>query len=65
MLDEAERIAPRFALVYQCRSNVAYLSGDVEGAIRVLEKGLESEPDNQLFRTNRARLKKTKGEKGR
>ena len=30
-LDEAQRIAPGFALVYQYRSNVAYLMGDRDG----------------------------------
>jgi tetratricopeptide (TPR) repeat protein len=56
-LTQAERIAPRYALVHQYRSNVAYLMGDVPGAIRALEKGLAIEPDNALFRTNLQRLK--------
>jgi predicted AlkP superfamily phosphohydrolase/phosphomutase/Tfp pilus assembly protein PilF len=56
-LAEAEKIAPRYALVHQYRSNVAYLMGDVPGAIRALEKGLAIEPDNALFKTNLQRLK--------
>jgi tetratricopeptide (TPR) repeat protein len=56
-LDEAENIAPTYALVQQYRSNVAYLMGDREAAIAALEKGLELEPDNALFRKNLERLK--------
>jgi tetratricopeptide (TPR) repeat protein len=55
-LDEAERIAPRFARVYQYRSNVAFLMGDRDRAIQALRKALEIEPDNALFRTNLERL---------
>ncbi|MGK2859049.1 MAG: alkaline phosphatase family protein [Thermoanaerobaculia bacterium] len=65
LLDDAEKTAPRFVLVYQYRSNVAYLSGDIDGAIRAIEKGLTIEPDNQLFRTNLAKLKETKASMGR
>jgi tetratricopeptide (TPR) repeat protein len=57
-LDEAERIAPRYALVYQYRSNVAYLMGDRERAIAALKKALELEPDNALFQTNLRRLER-------
>ncbi|HZF10306.1 MAG TPA: alkaline phosphatase family protein [Thermoanaerobaculia bacterium] len=56
-LDEAERLAPRSALVWQYRANVHYLKGDRAGAIRALEKALELEPDNALFRTNLERLR--------
>jgi tetratricopeptide (TPR) repeat protein len=56
LLDEAQRIAPRFALVYQYRSNVAYLMGDRAAAIDALERGMELEPDNALFRENLQRL---------
>ena len=55
-LDEAERVAPRFARVYQYRSNVAFLMGDHQAAIQALRKALEIEPDNALFRTNLQRL---------
>ena len=57
LLDQAERIAPEFALVYQYRSNVDYLRGDRAGAIAALERALELEPDNALFRTNLERLR--------
>jgi Flp pilus assembly protein TadD len=55
-LDEAERIAPRFARVPHYRSNVAFLMGDRAGAIAALRRALELEPENPLFRTNLARL---------
>jgi predicted AlkP superfamily phosphohydrolase/phosphomutase/Flp pilus assembly protein TadD len=56
-LAEAERLAPRYALVYQYQSNVAYLSGDLAAAVRALEKALAIEPDNALFKTNLKRLR--------
>jgi tetratricopeptide (TPR) repeat protein len=55
-LDAAEKIAPRYALLYQYRSNVAYLMGDKPRAIAALKRGLEIEPDNELFRQNLKRL---------
>jgi tetratricopeptide (TPR) repeat protein len=57
LLDEAETIAPRYALVYQYRSNVAYLMGDRAGAIEALKKGLAIEPDNALFQENLRRMR--------
>jgi tetratricopeptide (TPR) repeat protein len=57
LLDEAQEIAPEHAILYQYRSNVAYLMGDREAAIRALEKGLELEPDNALFSENLRRLR--------
>ena len=56
-LDEAEAIEPTYVLTYQYRSNVAYLMGDLEAAVVALERGLEFEPDNVLFKTNLERLK--------
>lgn len=56
-LDEAVRVAPRFALVYQYRANVAYLLGDKAAAIADLEKALALEPDNALYRENLRRLR--------
>jgi predicted AlkP superfamily phosphohydrolase/phosphomutase/Tfp pilus assembly protein PilF len=61
LLDEAERIAPSYALVYQYRSNVAFLMGDKEGAKAALRKALEIEPDNALFQTNLRRLEEAAG----
>jgi Tfp pilus assembly protein PilF len=55
-LDEAERVAPRLALVQQYRSNVAFLMGDTEAAKQALRRALEIEPDNALFKTNLQRL---------
>lgn len=55
-LDEAEKAAPRYALVYQYRSNVAFLMGDRERAAAALRTALEIEPDNALFRANLQRL---------
>jgi len=58
-LDEAERIAPSYALVQQYRANVAFLMGDRARATAALEKALEIEPDNALYKSNLARLKDT------
>jgi tetratricopeptide (TPR) repeat protein len=55
-LDEAARIAPRYALVYQYRANVAYLMGDRPAAIAALKQALAIEPDNALFQANLKRL---------
>jgi predicted AlkP superfamily phosphohydrolase/phosphomutase/Flp pilus assembly protein TadD len=52
LLDEAEAQAPGLALLHQYRSNVAYLQGDVVAARAALERALELEPDNELFRKN-------------
>lgn len=56
-LADAERLAPRLALVCQYESNVAYLAGDRPRAIRALERCLTLEPDNALYRTNLERLR--------
>ena len=56
-LAEAERIAPDVALIYQYRSNVAYLMGDRKAAMAALERGLKLEPDNALFKENLRRLR--------
>ena len=56
-LAEAEQAAPRYVLTYQYRSNVAYLMGDVPGAVRALEKALQIEPGNALYKSNLARLR--------
>ena len=56
LLDDAQRKAPRYALVYQYRANVAYLAGDKKAAIAALKKGLEIEPENALFKKNLERL---------
>lgn len=60
LLDEASRLAPRLALVYQYRANVAYLKGDKPAAVAALKKGLEIEPDNVLFRENLKNLQHPK-----
>jgi tetratricopeptide (TPR) repeat protein len=59
-LDEAERLAPRYALIQQYRSNVAFLMGDRERAKAALRAALALEPDNALFRTNLQRLEETR-----
>jgi predicted AlkP superfamily phosphohydrolase/phosphomutase/Flp pilus assembly protein TadD len=56
LLDQADALAPRDALLAQYRSNVAYLKGDRPAAIAALKRGLALEPDNELFRQNLARL---------
>jgi predicted AlkP superfamily phosphohydrolase/phosphomutase/Flp pilus assembly protein TadD len=60
LLDEASRLAPRLALIYQYRSNVAYLKGDTPAAVAALKRGLEIEPDNVLFRENLKNLQQPK-----
>ena len=60
LLDEASRVAPRLALVYQYRANVAYLKGDTPSAVAALKRGLEIEPDNVLFRENLKNLQRPK-----
>ncbi|MFN8640337.1 MAG: tetratricopeptide repeat protein [Candidatus Binatia bacterium] len=58
-LDEAERLAPRSALVHHYRANVAFLMGDRAAAVAAMERALAIEPDNALFRENLARLRGT------
>jgi len=55
-LDEATALAPRLALMYQYRANVAFLMGDRAAAAAALRRALEIEPDNALYRTNLERL---------
>ena len=57
LLDQAQEAAPNYVVVYQYRSNVAYLMGQHDRAIQALEKALEIEPDNALFRENLKRLR--------
>ena len=61
LLEAAEAEAPGYVLIYQYRSNVAYLMGDLPLGIAALEKALELEPDNALFARNLARLKRQLG----
>ena len=65
LLDEAEKEAPRYVMVHQYRSNVAYLSGDTRRAIAALEKALSIEPDNALFKANLDRLRRPPSAKPR
>ncbi|MEM7244781.1 MAG: alkaline phosphatase family protein [Acidobacteriota bacterium] len=58
LLEEATRLAPRLVVVQQYRSNVAYLAGDLATAQDALERALELEPGNALFRRNLESLKK-------
>lgn len=64
LLDQAVEAAPEFALIYQYRSNVAYLMGDAEAAIEALERGLELEPDNELFKQNLEQLEARREQAG-
>lgn len=57
LLEEAGRLAPRYPLVHQYRSNVAFLKGDVPGAVSALEKALALQPENVLYRENLRRLR--------
>jgi len=55
-LEEAERLAPRYPVIHQHRSNIYYLMGDREAAIAALRKGLAIVPDDVLFKENLRRL---------
>ena len=57
LLDEAEKVAPEYVVVYQYRANVAYLMGDRDAAVAALEKAIELEPGNALFQANLERLR--------
>jgi tetratricopeptide (TPR) repeat protein len=57
-IEEAKRLAPRAVVVHQYESNVAYLAGDRARAIAALERALEIEPGNALFRHNLEQLKR-------
>jgi tetratricopeptide (TPR) repeat protein len=61
-LDEAERIAPRFARIFHYRANVAYLMGDRAAARTALRRAIELEPENPLYRTNLERLEQPAAE---
>jgi predicted AlkP superfamily phosphohydrolase/phosphomutase/Flp pilus assembly protein TadD len=65
LLDAAEKVAPNYVIVHQYRANVAYLSGDRNGAIRALERALQLDPGNALFETNLARLREAGAAKGK
>ena len=52
LLDRAEEVAPDYVVVLQFKANVAYLMGDLDEAQRALEKALEIEPENALFKNN-------------
>lgn len=52
LLDSAETLDPRLARIHQYRANVAYIEGDSARAIAALERALELEPDNALYRAN-------------
>lgn len=56
-LDEATRVAPEYPLVYQYRANVAFLMGDRALATKSLERALELDPGNALFKQNLAHLR--------
>jgi predicted AlkP superfamily phosphohydrolase/phosphomutase/Flp pilus assembly protein TadD len=56
-LEEARRIAPEYPLVHQYRANVAFLMGNRDMAIEALERALELDPDNALFRQNLEHLR--------
>jgi len=58
LLAEAERLWPECPLVFQYRANVAYLMGDLPGAVAALERAAALEPDNVAVRTNLERLRR-------
>lgn len=60
-LQRAEEWVPGDPVVLQYRSNVAYLQGDLDEAIRILEAALEEDPTNELLRRNLQGLEKRRG----
>ena len=50
LLDHAETMAPEYSLVFQYRSNVAYVMGDREAAIVARERAQAREPDPAVLR---------------
>jgi tetratricopeptide (TPR) repeat protein len=63
-LEEAERLAPKYPLIYQYRSNVHYVMGDRKSAVGALRKGLAVLPDDVLFKENLRRLLESDGKPG-
>jgi hypothetical protein len=57
-LDGAEVVAPRYAAVFQYRSSLAYLMGDLPRAVSDLQRALEIEPQNALFRQSLEELQR-------
>jgi Tfp pilus assembly protein PilF len=52
LLEHAVHIAPRVATSYQFIANVAFLSGDRQGAADALEEALRRDPQNPVVRRN-------------
>ncbi|MDR1886359.1 MAG: tetratricopeptide repeat protein [Prevotellaceae bacterium] len=46
---EAIRQEPEFALPYWGLSKILYSQGDIEGAVKVIDKAIEIEPDNEEY----------------
>ena len=62
LLDRAASLAPAYVVVYQYQANVAFLMGDYNKAEAALERAIELEPDNALFRRNLADVRKKQGQ---
>ncbi len=58
LLDRAASLAPAYVVVYQYQANVAFLMGDYNKAEAALERAIELEPDNALFRRNLADVRR-------
>lgn len=57
-LARAAELVPGDPVILQYQSNVAYLQGDLEGAIEILETALQKDPENALLRQNLDNLRK-------
>lgn len=57
-LREAEQLVPGDTVVLQYRSNVAYLQGNLDEAIEILEMAIENDPTNELLKRNLEGLRK-------
>ena len=58
LIDEASALSPNLALLHQYRSNISYLTGDLDEAARSLKRGLALSPEDPLLRENLVRLQK-------
>ena len=57
-LSRAAELVPGDPVILQYQSNVAYLQGDLDRAIEILETALQEDPENALLRQNLDNLRK-------
>lgn len=60
LVDAALELAPHLALLHQYRANLRVLRGNEAGAIEAMQRALELDPNNPLYRKNAAALRSAK-----